>query len=92
VTDKDDNITDFQEKPKKPISNLASMGIYIFTYKTLRAELIADAKDPNSEHDFGKNIIPTMMKEKKRWWLIPTMATGKTLARLLHCTKPIWTF
>jgi glucose-1-phosphate adenylyltransferase len=66
VTDKDDNITDFQEKPKKPISNLASMGIYIFTYKTLRAELIADAKDPNSEHDFGKNIIPKMMAEKKK--------------------------
>jgi len=66
VTDKDDNIVDFQEKPKKPISNLASMGIYIFTYKALRAELIADAKDPNSEHDFGKNIIPTMMKEKKK--------------------------
>jgi glucose-1-phosphate adenylyltransferase len=66
VTDKDDNITDFQEKPKKPISNLASMGIYIFTYKTLRAELLADAKDPNSEHDFGKNIIPKMMGEKKK--------------------------
>jgi len=66
VTDKDDNIVDFQEKPKKPISNLASMGIYIFTYKTLRAELIADAKDPSSEHDFGKNIIPKMMSEKKK--------------------------
>jgi len=66
VTDKDDNIVDFQEKPKKPISNLASMGIYIFTYKTLRAELIADAKDPESEHDFGKNIIPKMMAEKKK--------------------------
>jgi glucose-1-phosphate adenylyltransferase len=66
VTDKNDNITDFQEKPKKPISNLASMGIYIFPYKVLRAELIADAKDPNSEHDFGKNIIPKMMAEKKK--------------------------
>lgn len=66
VTDKGDNIIDFQEKPKKPVSNLASMGIYIFTYKSLRAELIADAKDPKSEHDFGKNIIPTMMAEKKK--------------------------
>jgi len=66
VTDKNDNITDFQEKPKKPISNLASMGIYIFPYKVLRAELIADAKDPASEHDFGKNIIPKMMAEKKK--------------------------
>ncbi len=66
VTDDNDNITDFQEKPKKPVSNLASMGIYIFTYKTLRATLIADAADPNSEHDFGKNIIPKMMSQKKK--------------------------
>lgn len=66
VTDKESNIVDFQEKPKKPVSNLASMGIYIFTYKTLRAELIADAADPKSEHDFGKNIIPKMMAEKKK--------------------------
>jgi len=66
VTDKEGNITDFQEKPKKPISNLASMGIYIFPYKTLRAELLADANDETSEHDFGKNIIPKMMAEKKK--------------------------
>ncbi|MCQ2798395.1 MAG: glucose-1-phosphate adenylyltransferase [Bacilli bacterium] len=66
VTDDKDNITDFQEKPKKPVSNLASMGIYIFTYKTLRAALIADAKKEDSEHDFGKNIIPTMMAQKKK--------------------------
>lgn len=65
VTDASDNIVDFQEKPKKPVSNLASMGIYIFTYKTLRSELIADAKDPDSDHDFGKNIIPKMLSEKK---------------------------
>jgi glucose-1-phosphate adenylyltransferase len=66
VTDKDGNIADFQEKPKKPVSNLASMGIYIFTYKTLRQELIADAADHDSEHDFGKNVIPKMMAEKKK--------------------------
>ena len=65
VTDENDKITDFVEKPKKPISNLASMGIYIFNYKTLRAALVADAKDPNSDHDFGKNIIPKMMREKR---------------------------
>lgn len=66
VADKDSNIVEFVEKPKKPTSNLASMGIYIFTYKVLRAALIQDAKDETSEHDFGKNIIPKMLKEKKR--------------------------
>jgi glucose-1-phosphate adenylyltransferase len=66
TTDKDSAIVDFQEKPKRPVSNLASMGIYIFTYKTLRAELVADHKDPKSDHDFGKNIIPKMLGEKKK--------------------------
>ncbi len=65
VTDDKDNITQFVEKPKKPISNLASMGIYIFTYKVLRDYLIADAKE-DTEHDFGKNIIPNMMADKKK--------------------------
>ena len=65
VTDENDRITQFQEKPKKPISNLASMGIYIFNYKTLRDYLIADAKE-DTEHDFGKNIIPNMMADKKK--------------------------
>ena len=66
ITDKEGTIVDFQEKPKNPKSNLASMGIYIFTYKTLRSALLADMKDPKSEHDFGKNIIPKMMEEKKK--------------------------
>lgn len=66
ITDKDSNIVDFQEKPKVPKSNLASMGIYIFTYKTLRAQLIADAKKEDSDHDFGKNIIPNMMAEGRK--------------------------
>lgn len=65
VTDSNDNITQFQEKPKKPVSNLASMGIYIFTYKVLRDYLIRDAKE-DTEHDFGKNIIPDMMADKKK--------------------------
>ena len=66
VTDENNRITKFQEKPKNPISNLASMGVYIFTYKTLRKALIKDAKDENSDHDFGKNIIPMLLEEKRR--------------------------
>ena len=65
VNDKDE-IINFQEKPKNPISNLASMGVYVFTWKTLRKYLLADDKDPNSEHDFGKNIIPNLLKDKKK--------------------------
>ena len=65
VTDETGKIVEFQEKPAHPISNLASMGIYIFTYKTLRKALISDAKNPDSSHDFGKDIIPTMLSEKK---------------------------
>ena len=57
----DGTITKFQEKPKNPESNLASMGIYIFNWKKLRAALIADEADPNSSNDFGKNIIPMML-------------------------------
>ncbi len=62
----DYSIYEFEEKPKKPKSTLASMGIYIFTYKTLRDALIRDAKNEESEHDFGKNIIPDLLARKKR--------------------------
>ena len=61
AVDKDDRIVEFQEKPKHPKSNLASMGVYVFTWKTLRKYLVADSKDPESEHDFGNNIIPKML-------------------------------
>lgn len=60
-TDEHGVIREFEEKPLKPKSNLASMGIYIFTYEKLRKYLIADARDPNSDYDFGKNIIPKML-------------------------------
>ena len=59
--DGDDNITEFAEKPKKPKSNLASMGIYIFTWAKLRAYLIADEAKEGSSNDFGKDIIPAML-------------------------------
>ncbi|MDO4207401.1 MAG: glucose-1-phosphate adenylyltransferase, partial [Lachnospiraceae bacterium] len=55
----------FSEKPKHPDSTLASMGIYIFKWSVLKAALLKDHKIEGSEHDFGKNIIPTLMKEGK---------------------------
>lgn len=58
-------ITRFDEKPPKPESNLASMGIYIFTWKVLREALLKDHEMPGSEHDYGKNIIPTLLAEGK---------------------------
>lgn len=54
-------ITRFTEKPKKPDSNLASMGIYIFKWSVLKKYLQADAQLTDSEHDFGKNVIPAML-------------------------------
>ena len=63
AVDKNDRIVEFQEKPKKPKSNLASMGVYVFTWKVLRKYLVEDSKDPNSEHDFGNNIIPKMLND-----------------------------
>ena len=59
--DGENNITEFAEKPKEPKSNLASMGIYVFTWRKLRQYLIADEADPASSNDFGKNIIPKML-------------------------------
>jgi len=56
-------IYEFEEKPKNPKSTLASMGVYIFTWEILRAYLVKDNEDTQSEHDFGKNIIPTMLKD-----------------------------
>ena len=61
-----DRITEFVEKPPVPQSNLASMGIYIFNWKLLRKLLLADMKNPDSSHDFGKDIIPTLLGDEKR--------------------------
>ena len=60
-TNPDNSIYEFEEKPKKPKSTNASMGIYVFNWKVLHDALIADEDDPNSSNDFGKNIIPNLL-------------------------------
>lgn len=62
----DGAITAFEEKPKIPKSNKASMGVYIFTWKKLREYLIADENTPGSSNDFGKNVIPAMHEAGER--------------------------
>ena len=66
ATEADGKVYEFQEKPKQPKSNLASMGIYIFSYDKLRKYLVEDEADENSENDFGKNIIPNMLNDGQR--------------------------
>ena len=65
-TDETGRIMEFEEKPAQPKSNLASMGIYIFDWKLLRKMLTADMKDPDSNHDFGKDIIPALLNDGKK--------------------------
>ena len=64
-TDEAGHIVEFEEKPEHPKSNLASMGIYIFDWKLLRKMLLTDMKDPDSHHDFGKDIIPDLLADGK---------------------------
>ena len=61
ITDENDKIIDFEEKPAHPRSTLASMGIYIFNWKKLRELLLIDKDDDSSKHDFGMNIIPALL-------------------------------
>ena len=63
VADENDRITEFQEKPPVPKSNLASMGIYIFNWDVLKKYLEEDEADPNSKNDFGMNIIPALLRD-----------------------------
>ena len=64
-TEEGGKIVEFEEKPAEPKSNLASMGIYIFNWKLLRKILLADMKNPDSHHDFGKDVIPCLLNDKK---------------------------
>lgn len=65
-TNENGEIVEFEEKPAHPKSNLASMGIYIFSWKLLRKKLIADKKNPDSSHDFGKDIIPALLADGRK--------------------------
>lgn len=70
-TEDDEKIYEFVEKPKKPISNKASMGIYIFSWKKLRRYLIEDQNTMGSSNDFGKDIIPKMLKNGEKMYAFP---------------------
>ena len=65
-TDADDSVVEFEEKPANPKNNLASMGIYIFTWRILKDYLNKDEQDPNSTHDFGGDILPAMLTEGQK--------------------------
>ncbi|MBP3377814.1 MAG: glucose-1-phosphate adenylyltransferase [Clostridia bacterium] len=73
IMNTDDNmkIIEFEEKPKVPKSNKASMGIYIFNRDVLSKYLIEDEADPNSSKDFGKNIIPKMLNDGMKMYAYP---------------------
>ncbi len=66
ILNDDNSISEFEEKPKNPRSNKASMGVYIFTWSKLRQYLIDDENNPNSSNDFGKDVIPAMHKAGER--------------------------
>jgi len=70
-TNEELRITEFDEKPSHPKNNLASMGIYIFNWSILKEYLEMDERDPNSSHDFGKDIIPLLLEENKKLYAYP---------------------
>ncbi|WP_423799380.1 glucose-1-phosphate adenylyltransferase [Neobacillus sp. SAB-20_R2A] len=64
-------ILEFEEKPSEPKNNLASMGIYIFSWNILKEYLEMDARNPDSSHDFGKDVIPRLLEENKKLYAYP---------------------
>ena len=70
-TDAENKIVEFDEKPAVPKNNMASMGIYMFNWVDLRKYLIKDSQDPDTDHDFGKNILPKMLEDGKKMYAWP---------------------
>ncbi|WP_343224152.1 sugar phosphate nucleotidyltransferase [Megasphaera sp. BL7] len=91
VANENMRITKFQEKPAKPESNLASMGIYIFDRDVLESYLKADAKDEKLEHDFGKNVIPAMLADQVPLYAYPFEGYWRMSAPSTACGRPTWT-
>ena len=82
ATDENDRIYEFAEKPAKPKSNKASMGVYVFTWDKLRKYLVQDENTPGSSNDFGKNIIPTMLADGQRMFAFPFKGYWKDVGTL----------
>jgi glucose-1-phosphate adenylyltransferase len=85
-TDEDLKIVDFDEKPANPKNNLASMGIYIFSWNILKEYLEMDDRDPNSSHDFGKDVIPMLLEENKKLFAYPFKGYWKDVGTV----KSLW--
>lgn len=68
ITDDTGRILEFEEKPPKPRSNKASMGVYVFKWDVLKKYLIDDESNPDSSNDFGKNILPNMLETGKKMY------------------------
>lgn len=70
-TNEDMRVVEFEEKPANPKNNLASMGIYIFSWNILKEYLEMDARNSKSSHDFGKDVIPMLLEENKKLFAYP---------------------
>jgi glucose-1-phosphate adenylyltransferase len=85
-TNENMDIVEFEEKPANPKNNLASMGIYIFNWPVLKHYLEIDNANPNSSHDFGKDVIPLLLQERKRLIAYPFKGYWKDVGTV----KSLW--
>jgi glucose-1-phosphate adenylyltransferase len=85
-TTEDLRIVEFEEKPANPKNNLASMGIYIFSWNILKEYLEMDDRNPDSSHDFGKDVIPLLLEENKKLFAYPFKGYWKDVGTV----KSLW--